>query len=101
MNGRFTASSRYARTETATARRADGSVVTYLRRRFVPQPYGETVATRLVAEGDRPDLAAAETLGDPLLYWQLCDTNLVMHPAELTAEIGRVIRVAVDGGEAA
>lgn len=98
MTGKFDASSRYAATETAAWRAPDGRSVAYLRRRFVPPPGAETLAERRVEEGDRPDTLAARMLGDPLLSWRLGDSNGVMHPEELTEEIGRLLRAALDGG---
>jgi hypothetical protein len=52
-------------------------------------------------EGDRPDTIAAARLGDAEQYWRVCDANTVMHPRDLTAEIGRRIRIVMPGVEGA
>lgn len=69
----------------------DGRVLRYKRRRVIPvtpAPLGT-----LVRPGDRPDLVAFRTLGDPELFWMLCDANLRQRPAELTAKPGDVVGV--------
>ena len=48
-----------------------------------------------VTEGDRLDNITARTLGDPQQYWRICDANNSMHPAELTAEVGRTLKIPV------
>ncbi len=52
-----------------------------------------------VAEGDRLDLIAARTLGDPEQFWRVCDANNAMNPADLMAP-GRILRVPVPQVEA-
>jgi hypothetical protein len=92
----FEPTSRYAAIETATYRMADGREVVYKRRRFLPQ--GERlplVQEITVTQGDRLDLIAARTLGDPEQFWQVCDANNAMNPVELTREAGRVLRIAL------
>jgi hypothetical protein len=49
----------------------------------------------LVTEGDRLDLITARTLGDPEHFWRVCDANNAMNPFDLTAEIGRRLRVPI------
>jgi hypothetical protein len=76
--------------------RDDGQKVAYLHRRIIPQPdiYSNT-SKYTVAIGDRLDNLASKFLGDPLLYWMICDANGVVDPDELTSssEIGRRIQV--------
>ena len=89
-------SSRYygAAIEKLTTR--DGKAVAFLQRRIIPQP---TVYTALqdyvVVEGDRLDNLAARFLGDPLLFWMICDANGATDPDELTAQVGRTIQIPV------
>lgn len=91
----FDPSSRYHDLETAEHVLPDGRTVRYVRRRFVPDPATfETLAERRVAIGDRLDNISADGLGDPELFWQLCDGNGVMAPHELE-EIGRVVRITM------
>ena len=68
-----------------------------LTRRFIAQPTA-LAAEHLVTGGERPDLIAAQRLGDPLLYWQIADANAVIDPHELTATLGRRIRIPGDAG---
>lgn len=91
---RFGPTSRYASIETATLTRADGSIVPYVKRRFIPPPEAfETVQEHRVLEGERPDVISADVFGDAELYWRLCDANVVMRPDDLTAIPGKRIRV--------
>jgi hypothetical protein len=93
---RFGPASRYAQIETATIVRIDGTIVPYLKRRFIAPPEAfETVQEHRVKQGERPDTIAAGAFGDSELYWRLCDANVVMHPDELTAEPGKRIRVTL------
>jgi len=74
--------------------RNDGVQIAYLQRRIIPQP--DIYANFLnytVVEGDRLDNLAAKYLGDPLLFWMICDANGAVDPDELTAhsQIGRQI----------
>jgi hypothetical protein len=90
----FDHTSRYYAIETATLTLQDGRTVAYKRRRFLPA--GEEMpllAETPVSQGERPDVLAHRTLGDPLQYWRLCDANNVMRPTELTDEPGRAVRV--------
>ena len=95
----FPITSRYHRTETAQLRTESGRTVVYLRRRFVPPPERfELIREHTVTEGERPDTIAATYLGDPEQFWQLCDANAGMHPAELTAVVGRTLRITLPEG---
>lgn len=92
----FDMNSRYHTIEEANHTLANGQVVRYKRRRFVPQPDSmETLIHVRIEQKDRIDCITADTLGDPLQFWRLCDANYVMHPSELTDEIGRHIRIPI------
>lgn len=92
----FEPTSRYFGLETTTLTLSDGREVRYVRRRFLPPAApGAIFAEHTVAEGERLDHITARYLGDPELFWQLCDINNAMRPDELTAEIGRQLRVAL------
>jgi len=89
----FDATSRYAAVETATLRDADGRVVAYVRRRFLPQGAGLPLLVEVeVAQGERLDLLTARTLGDPEAFWRVCDANDALDPAALERP-GRHLRV--------
>jgi hypothetical protein len=94
----FSPSSRYNGIETAKLFTAEGEEVIYLRRRFVPQPERfATLREHLVTEGDRLDNIAAQHLGDPELFWRLCDANRALKPEELE-EVGRRLRITLPEG---
>lgn len=100
----FPPGSRYAAIPTAVFDPDGERPIVYLRRRFVPRP--ERLATlrwHLVAQRERPDQIAAKELGDPELFWRLCDANRALHPAELTAQLERRLRVpqpeGIPGGD--
>jgi nucleoid-associated protein YgaU len=78
---------------------ANGTPVKYLARRIIPQPDIYTsVQNYAVVDGDRLDNLAAKFLGDPTLWWMICDANGVTDPDELTAQAGRTILVPVAAG---
>ena len=90
----FDPSSRYYPLETAVLTLPDGRTVSYCRRRFPPEGGGMPLLVETAClQGERPDQFTARVLGDPLHFWRVCDANNVLHPLELTAEPGRVLRV--------
>jgi hypothetical protein len=65
----------------------------------VPQPERfAALREHLVTEGDRLDNIAAQHLGDPELFWRLCDANRALRPDELTEEVGRRLRITLPEG---
>lgn len=79
----------------------DGQTIPYLTRRFVPQPGAAnfvTLARHTVRHGDRLDLIAAKYLGDPLIFWIVCDANGAIRPHELVAHPGRVLAITAPQG---
>jgi hypothetical protein len=89
----FDSASRYAKLDTVALTRPDGSVIVYVRRRFIPPADTHVEIARVeVNPGERCDLLAARTLGDPLHYWRICDANDVNDPAELETP-GRLVIV--------
>ncbi len=88
----FARGSRYERVPQAVHVDAAGREIPYVLLRLLPtQP--EDVAGHIVADGDRLDLLAHRYLGDPELYWRICDANAALRPEELTAERGRRISI--------
>src|SRR5262252_6110415 len=84
----FPPDSRYCGSSALSYTTPGGQTITYLARRFVPQPGAPnfaTVAQHTVkqADRDRLDLLAAKYLGDPLLSWLICDANGAIQPDEL------------------
>ena len=98
-NYNFPPTSRYYSVETATLTNADGEQVPYLRRRFLP-PSARFALLRehVVLGGERLDRIAAQEIGDPELFWRLCDANDAMQPDDLTAVVGRRLRVTLPEG---
>jgi nucleoid-associated protein YgaU len=97
----FPADSRYYRSATLQYTGADGGTVTYLARRFVPQPGAPnfaTVAQHTVKRDDRLDLLAAKYLGDPLIFWLICDANGAIRPNDLLRNPGRVLNITTPQG---
>jgi hypothetical protein len=95
----FPANSRYANVATATMTASDGRTITYLRRRFVPQPSSlASVGEYTVVQGDRLDLLANQFFGDPELFWRICDGNGAVRPEELTDVEGAVLQVTLPEG---
>jgi hypothetical protein len=97
----FPTDSRYYGTGTLTYVTPAGETITYLARRIVPQPGAPnfaTIASHSVRQGDRLDLIAAKYLGDPLIFWLICDANGAIEPADLVATIGRVLSITTPQG---
>jgi hypothetical protein len=86
--------SRYYSLETATLVAPDGRMVAYKRRRFLPPPSAPlTLSEALPSEGERLDLLTTRTLGDPELFWRICDANNALSPFDLLQERGRTVRI--------
>lgn len=95
----FPPTSRYHSIETATFKTADGKEIVHLKRRFIPAPERFTLLQEhVVTEGDRLDNITALYLNDPLQFWRICDANTAMMPSDLTAEIGRRLRITLPEG---
>jgi hypothetical protein len=73
---------------------ADGTVVSYRARRFLPPP-GTLPARRRqrLERGTRLDLFAAQVVGDSLSWWRLCDANAVLSPADLEQDPSHPVRI--------
>jgi hypothetical protein len=82
----FAPNSRYHGTAIGRLKRGpDDPGVAYVLRRFIPQSRDIGIAgEHIVHAGERPDMLAAQTLGDPELYWRIADANVVTDPFELT-----------------
>lgn len=100
----YPANSRYHGVERAVREDERGKPIVYLRRRFPPRPERlGTLGIHEVVDGNRLDNVAAERLGDPELFWQVCDANRAMRPWRLTERPGRPLRIplplGVPGGQ--
>lgn len=95
----FPPTSRYHGVEIATRTDADGRVQAYLRRRLLPAPDSFALLhEHVVSDQERPDTIAHAELGDAEAWWRLADANGVMQPAELTATVGRRLRITLPAG---
>jgi hypothetical protein len=94
----FAPGSRYYGIDTTTLVTA-GDTVAYLLRRFVPPAERfQVLQEHTVTAGERLDVIAAKALGDPTLFWRLCDANRAMRPDELTETVGRKLRITMPDG---
>jgi len=90
----FPVTSRYYGIATEEFQEPSGRRIVYLSRRFLPPASRTTViAEHVVTQGERLDNITALYLGDPEQFWRVCDANNAMRPAEMTAEIGRRLRI--------
>lgn len=95
----FPANSRYSLIQTATLTTPEGKTIVYLQRRWIPAPDQFALLQEYtVTQGDRLDNLAARLIGDPELFWQLCDSNGAMKPDELTETPGRKLRLTLPQG---
>ncbi|HEX4004730.1 MAG TPA: LysM domain-containing protein [Acidobacteriaceae bacterium] len=97
----FPTDSRYYNSAVLTYITPAGQAITYLARRFAPQPGAPnfaTVARHTVVQGDRLDLIAAKYLGDPLMFWLICDANGAIHPHDLVETPGTVLNITMPQG---
>ncbi len=95
----FPPTSRYHGLPTARLETAEGREVVYLKRRFLPPPERFAVLREhTVQQGERLDNVTARYLGDPEQFWRVADANLAMEPQELTATVGRKLRITLPEG---
>jgi nucleoid-associated protein YgaU len=85
----FPADSRYYGSSTLTYITPSGDTIAYLARRIVPHT---------VKQGDRLDLIAAKYLGDPLIFWLICDANGAIEPHDLVDTPGKVLNITTPQG---
>jgi hypothetical protein len=92
----LTPASRYHNIPLGTRVLADGRSISFLKRRFPVDPSEmRTLAEHHSTDSDRLDRLAAHYLGDPTLFWQICDANLALHPDEVLQEAGRLVLIAM------
>lgn len=98
-NYSFPPTSRYYEIPVKTLEGADGESIAYLGRRLCP-PASSFALLRwhTVLAGERLDVIANAELGDAQAFWRLCDANDATSPDELTAEVGRRLRIALPAG---
>lgn len=98
-NYNFAPTSRYYDTPRKTLTTAAGDNLVYLSRRFVPPGSRfALLSLHTVVAGERMDIIAGGELGDPQAFWRICDANDAMRPDDLTADIGRALRIPLPEG---
>jgi hypothetical protein len=94
----FFRGSRYEAIADTSITTADGRIIQYKRMRFIPANATPPRSSVRVQSGDRPDLVAYRTIGDPEQFWRLCDLNLVRRPVDLTATAGSAVAIPAPQG---
>ena len=90
----FSPSSRYFTVPQRSRTGPGGDEQLFVARRIIPQQSRyETDHSIRADASERIDGVAAEEIGDPLLYWRICDANGVAEPGEATQPDGRVINI--------
>jgi hypothetical protein len=92
-------SSRYYGAAVELYTTANGVQIAYLSRRIVPQASIYTaLKSYSINQGDRLDNLAYKYLGDPILFWMICDANNAVDPDQLTAQPGSSIEIPLAAG---
>ncbi len=95
----FPQNSRYYEFATNTLKNQNNETIVYLKRRFIPSPdQFSLLQTHSVTQGDRLDNVSNQYLGDPELYWRICDANGAIRPNDLTETIGTKLRITLPQG---
>ncbi len=90
--------SRYYGLPTLVRESADGHKTVYFQRRFVPHPERfDVLQEHVVTQGERLDNLTAHFIGNPELFWRLCDANRALHPRELEQQ-GYRLRITLPEG---
>ncbi len=106
MTDAFPPNSRYAGVAQSELTLPDGTTQRYLARRLIPQMTRYQALDRHRAEGgERIDALAAQSYGDPELYWRICDANGDADPGTAAGPEGRLIVIPLplemgDNGDA-
>lgn len=94
MTGPFARNSRYWGLAIRTRTRPDGTVDSFVARRIIPAMSRYRIPERYrTTDGERIDGVAAATLGDPELYWRICDANGDEEPADAVLPPGRLLGI--------
>jgi hypothetical protein len=95
----FAATSRYASLPTSTYTAPDKEQISYVTRRFLPQPGSFTLLLQhTVTDSDRLDNIANQYLDDPQQFWRICDSNDEISPFDLTETPGETIDISLPQG---
>jgi hypothetical protein len=94
----FFRGSRYEAITDTSLSTADGRIIQYKRMRFIPASTTPPLSFVKTQRGDRPDLVAYRTIGDPEQFWRLCDLNLARRPVDLTSTAGQAVAIPTPQG---
>ena len=95
----FSVTSRYNGLAVGTYTKPDGTLVSYVRRRFVPRSDRfQVILQHIVTQGDRLDNITAQNFGDPEQFWRIADANDAIQPFALTEVIGKRLRITLPEG---
>ena len=95
----FAATSRYSALPTMTYTTPGGRQISYVTRRFLPQPNSFTLLLQhTVTDSDRLDNITNQYLDDPQQFWRICDANDTVSPFDLTAAVGETIDITLPQG---
>jgi hypothetical protein len=98
VTGAVSPGSRYYLIGTNTFDLPGGKEIVYLRRRFLPQPERfSALFVHTLVQGERLDIVAAQYLGDPEVFWRLCDANRAMRPEDLEV-VGAQLLISLPEG---
>lgn len=90
----FSPNSRYFSVPVRSRKGSGGEEQLFLARRIIPlRSRYETDHTVRADSSTRIDAVSADEIGDPLLYWRICDSNGIADPAEATQPDGRTISI--------
>ena len=92
----FGPSSRYSATPSTTFTDDDGNVFVYKRMRHIPRDVPADAPTATVKPDLRVDQVGTEMLGDPTLYWHLCDVNQEIDPQRIAVAGTRLHVTPID-----
>lgn len=94
----FGSSSRYASQTVAVFVDAEGRSRAYVTLRELPpaRVVRPEDPIHIVTDSDRLDRLTWQHLGDPELFWRVCDANGALHPDEMTSVAGRRLVVPLD-----
>lgn len=92
MTDRFPVNSRYHGIQLRSRTAPDGTIETFVGRRIIPamERY-RALDRRRTLNNDRIDGVAADSFGDPELYWRICDANGEAEPANATEPTNRLL----------
>ncbi len=87
--------SRYSGMKPILYTNAAGETVPYLPRRAIPSEAGTPIGVYVTRAGERLDVIAARTLGNPLLFWELADTNHLLDPLTIPTSPGTMLQICM------